>query len=165
MKKTLVISFLLILICGCTSGNESNSGEPLPDSITLSVSLPEDITVGPAERFSIEAIGEFSPYHPDIQLTYTWSKIIFPKAFNEILNDFGGDAFEAIGSLDAENDFAHGKVLSDISPTLYEGGFVQYEVEIGARGYAIDYLNLPQRNSLLPTSALFKAYINVYVVE
>jgi len=162
MKKLLISLLFPFVMSGC--GSDSESGSPKPDSVNVNVNVPDNFTVMPGEEFSIEATGSFTPYHPDVELTYAWSKTTYPKPALEILDDFGGNGTLALDSLVTEIDISKGKIVTDVAPTLYEGGFVWYQVKIGAKGYYIDPTQ-PNDYSLAPGSAKYTAFVKVFVVE
>jgi len=164
MKKLLLGILLPLFLAGCGSDSDAESGTPLPDPVNVSVSVRDNFTVKPGEEFTIEAFGSFTPYHPDVELKYTWSKTTYPKPALELLDDFGGDAGMALDSLVTDADFSSDKTITEIAPTLYEGGYVVYTVQIGAKGYYIDP-SQPNDYSLDPKSARYLAFVRVYVVE
>lgn len=174
MITTLKLPLLFILFvfalaaCGGGGGSSSDGGSQSsakPETITVSISLPESFEAQAGESFSIESQGTFSPYHPDVQLTYKWTKTIFYKSLGELIADFGGDVASAIWSLTTDSDFSTSQTLSDFAPNLDPGGYVQYTVEIGAEGYQFDLSSIDTGNTLYPVASSYTAFIKVYVVD
>jgi hypothetical protein len=163
--KCLATLGLSALLTACGGGSGDSGKNPLPEDVTLSVSLPEDFNVHPGEVFSISAVGKVTPYHPDIELTYTWSKTVYPKPYDELLRDHGGSVESMLHALDDELDFYEGQTLEDVAPTLDDGAYVQYQVKISAEGYTADYASTGDEASLLPTSALGTDAISVTIVS
>jgi len=159
----LLIVPLGLLGCGGGSGDSEDFG-PIPEQIEVSVSAPDDFDAQRGEEFSIGAIGEFTPFHPDIELTYSWSRLVFPKPFEEVLADFDGDALMAVLSLEGDSNFSTSRVIDDFMPELEAGGFVQYTVVIGAEGFQFDTSNV-NPNSLTPTVSRFSDVVRVFVAE
>jgi len=162
--KILTYSIVLLIAIGLTGCGGSDSSEPRPDRIDLSVELPEDFQVQKGTEFSVEAMGAFTPFHPDVELTYSWTKIVYFKPLDELLADFGGDFQAAVLSLESDLDFSDQQTISDIAPEIEPGGYVQYRVSIGAVGYQFDSSSV-NPFSLEPDSNNFSDVINVFVVE
>ncbi len=156
---------LIFFLISC-GGSESGSGaSEKPDNIIVSVDLPENFEVRAGEAFDIQAFGDFTPYHPDIVLTYKWSKTIYYKPLSDLLDDHGGDVLSAVLSLDTDLNFSGSEMITDIAPNLDDGGYIQYSVEIGAEGYIFDLTNINNGSTLYPTSSAYSDFIKVYVVE
>lgn len=165
MKKIILCSlfFTSLSLVGC--GGESSSSKPdLPENITLSVQLPENFEVTPGSEFELEAVGNVTPYNENVELTYKWTKIIFFKPMIEIVADHDGSYDRAFRSLESEVDFSTEPKIKEVAPALYPGGYIQYNVQIGAKGYSFD-LSSSSVNSLYPGSSAYSDNVLVYVVE
>lgn len=158
---TLLLISLTLLGCG---GGSSSSQPDLPENIRLSVQLPEDFEVTPGSEFELEAVGSVSPYNKNVELTYKWTKITFFKPMVEIVADHGGSYERALRSLESEVGFSTEPRIKEVAPALYPGGYVQYNVQIGAKGYSFD-LSSSSGNSLYPGSSAYSDNVLVYVVE
>lgn len=152
-----MFSFLLL---SCDSGGGVQGGE-LPEDITLSVGLPEDIEVAPGETFSIAAAGSVVPYHPSLEIEYSWDKLIFPKPLDVLIAENGGSVEAALESIESYFDFYEGQVLEDIAPQADAATYVQYRVKVSVDGYLPDYNS--NSNSLVPSTAAGTDTITVYI--
>lgn len=164
MKKLSIAIVVMASLFQLGCGGGSSEADNLPENLTVSVSLPENFEVTPGEEFEIEANGSSIPYHPSVELTYRWTKTIYFKPFAEIVADHGGSVFRALGSLETEVDFSTESKIKEISPSLYPGGYVQYNVRIGAKGYIFDTSSFDS-SSLNPTLSAYSDNIQVFVVE
>lgn len=138
MLKKLSVLALCAGIISCGGGSDGPDYGPKPDSISLSVAVPDDFYVDPGEEFTIAAIGDFTPYHPDIELQYSWSKTIYPKPFDELLADFDGNVEVMLASLDREFRFSDQQTLEDIAPDLHDSAYISYTVQVSAAGYIVE---------------------------
>jgi ABC-type phosphate transport system substrate-binding protein len=165
MKKINLCALLLALFSLVGCGGEASSSKPdLPENITLSVQLSENFEVTPGSEFELEAVGSVSPYNKNVELTYKWTKITFFKPMVEIVADYGGSYERALRSLESEVDFSTERKIKEVAPALYPGGYVQYNVRIGAKGYSFDLFSF-SGNSLYPGSSAYSDNVLVYVVE
>ncbi len=117
----------------------------------MSVELPNDFTVRAGEEYEIEAFGEFSPFHPDVELTYHWTKSIYFHPLEQLIADNGGVFDESLlSSIETDINFSRSQTISDMSSALGEGGYIQYSVQIGAVVYSFDLSEVNSGNSLVP---------------
>lgn len=163
-RNIISILLLCLLISSCEGGG--SSGGSKPESIAVSVELPNDFTVSAGEEYTIDAFGEFSPFHPDVELTYRWTKSIYFQPLEQLIEDNGGVFDESLlQSIETDTDFSRSPSVTDVSMSLGEGGYIQYSVQIGAAGYTFDLSELDSGNHLFPFTSRYTDFIRVYVVD
>lgn len=134
MKKALaaIIAMASIGLISCDDGSTDEN------VYRVSVSLQDDVTVPSGTEIELQADARVEPDIEGVKFTYLWRKVVYHKSFVEIVADHGGDEELAFESLEKSFNFSTEASITDVTPSLLAGGYVEYYVKADAYGFSFN---------------------------
>ncbi len=167
--KALPFLGLILALSACGGGSDNG---PMPDEIrinaTTEYSLHEggafyEVHIKKGEEFNLDIAASFSPYHPDVQLTYDWTKAVYEKSLPELMAENDNNLFTVLAIVDADVDFKEGETITELADwDLTATGYVQYSIKIGAEGYYMEYIPMTSV-SQAPSASKNHLFVRVYL--
>lgn len=172
-KTGLLILFSTTLIACGGSGDESSNNGPLPDKITIRASTDYslhsegafyEVHVKKGETFTLDTLANVSPYHPDIQFTYSWNRSVYEKSLTELYFE-NGSMNAAMATVESELSFSSEASITETAIwDITETGYISYSIKVGAVGYYTPYTPMTSVTQL-PSSSRNLIYIRVYISD
>lgn len=171
-KTGLLILFTTSLIA-CGGGDGDSNNGPLPDEITIRASTDYplhsegafyEVHVKKGETYTLDTFVNISPYHPDIEPTYSWNRSVYEKSLTELYFE-NGSMNAALATVDSELNFSYEASVTETATwDITETGYISYSIKVGASGYYIPYTPMTSVTQL-PSSSRNLIYIRVYISD